>query len=106
MTNPKLDLNKEYSVSISHIVSINEFYVQSPDNLKELMDHQERIQLLADTKLASTNGVNPDSQHHVGDFVLAKYELDQAWYKGLVTAVTKNSSNNDYSYEVIFINIT
>lgn len=88
-----LDANKEYNVSISHIVGINEFYVQLPDNLRELMEHQERINNLAEAIRSPQTSPN-----NVGDYIIARYVYDSAWYKGIITKV--NKTTDDYLYEV------
>lgn len=87
-----MDLKRdvEYNVSISHIVGVTEFYVQSPDNLASLMDHQERIQDLAESKGTPTMS---QESFKVGDFVLVNYAVDQCWYKGVITAVNGETCN-------------
>lgn len=87
-----MDLKRdvEYNVSISHIVGVTEFYVQSTDNLANLMDHQERIQDLAETKGTPTMS---QKSFNVGDFVLVNYAVDQCWYKGVITAVNGETCN-------------
>ena len=88
--NTELERNRDYKVSISHIVGITEFYVQSPDNLKDLMDHQERIQDLAEENKKTPTG---SDCFRVGDFVLVNYLVDQCWYRGLITALNGHLCN-------------
>lgn len=92
--NIELELNKDHVVSICHIETTNEFYVQLAGNIKELMEHFQRIQLIAE--LAQKHS---DTKHQVGDLVLARYHIDDTWYKGLVTQVDKKTG----LYEVYFV---
>jgi len=82
----KLDTNKDYKVCISHLEGINEFYVQSTDNLSDLLDNQTRIASLVDN-------YQPMKRHDyiVGDFVLARYSVDAQWYKGVIVSSTNSS---------------
>ena len=87
----KLEANKNYKVCISHIVSINEFWVQATENLYALLENQTRIAHLVDTYKPT---INAPHSYEVGDFVLGRYSVDEQWYKGIVV------SSNDQIHEV------
>jgi len=82
----ELSTNKEYKVCISHLVGINEFYVQSTENLSDLLDNQSRIADLVDN-------YKPIKKHDyiVGDFVLVRYSVDAQWYKGVIVSTINDS---------------
>ena len=100
ITSLNLEKNSELDVSISHIVNTNEFYVQANDGISNLIDHQQKIQQLADyfieTKLANAAAIKPN------DYVFVKYNIDSTWYRAVIVS-SSHSANNTTLHEVYFV---
>ena len=108
LTHFNLDFSKEHSVSLSHIINTDAFYVQSHDKLLSLIEHQQKIQSKLLNSQPQINFKCEDPIFHIGDFIFARYLVDGSWYRALVTLVTRsiensNEVNDGYSYEVYFV---
>ena len=112
LTDYTLSMNKNYHVSILHVESTSEFYVQLSDFVKRSFDHQNQIQAMLEKYSKMTSGKQQaNKQHKVGEFLFAKYSLDEVWYRGLITNVTKSQESNEepiddndgYLYEIYYV---
>lgn len=102
---PCLNQGSTYEVSVFHIESVNEFYVQTPDQIKILMTCQEKIQAFIESLMAS-KATKRKQQFKIGDRVLAKYSSDLIWYRGVVTNFKPQLNSfqtGDFFYEVYFV---
>ncbi len=89
---------------ISHIVTSSEFYIQSQENLTQLVDQQQRIQLLA--KLCSEmqfKSIKGKPTHQIGDVCLAQYLSDSSWYRGVILKYQEYPpQSGEFVYDVFF----
>jgi len=99
-----LSVNTTLDGSIMHVVSTNEFYIQSQENLKQLIDHQCIIKTLANLSVnMDFKSIRGQPAHQVGDICLAKYLCDSTWYRGVVMKVNVDQQSDEgYSYDVFF----
>ncbi len=66
-----LPVNATLDGSIMHVVNTNEFCIQAQDNLKQLIDHQRIIQVLAELSVnMDFKSVRGQPAHQVGDIWL------------------------------------
>lgn len=100
-----LSVNTTLDGSIMHVVSTNEFYIQSQENLKQLIDHQCIIKTLANLSVnMDFKSIRGQPAHQVGDICLAKYLCDSTWYRGVVMKVNVvQQLDEGYSYDVFFL---
>lgn len=86
--------NSSHQVSVVHVESIKEFYVQTSDHLKTFLEQQQRIQNLLDivsSKKAYSSIPQAKTQmFQVGDYVFAKFLADLSWYRGVITDAKLN----------------
>ena len=75
-----LKVGKQYSLTIVHVVSLLDFYVQLTDGASELTSVMEKIAALCGSDAARLPGdLTP------GKPVLAQFTDDQEWYRAVVT---------------------
>ncbi len=83
-----LKKNETYTVSVVHVASVSEFYVQLNKDIEDLLRLQELIHVLMERVLSEEKKVievsKKEPMHKVGDLVFAKFDQDMCWYRGLV----------------------
>ncbi|CAF0956753.1 unnamed protein product [Brachionus calyciflorus] len=115
--NDSIQLEKDSiltELTVSHVETISEFYVQTAQTLKIFLDFQGKIQRLLEImvhKASQNPQITSKQLFKIGDFVFAKFMADLNWYRAVIINVQPKTEHSEYEdgpndgflYEVYFV---
>lgn len=96
-----LDSSTRHQSVITVVQTTNVFFVQANSNLKQIIDHQMRVQKLADLCMPlEYKSLKGQSIYQIGDLCIAQVG-DSTWYRAVVLDV-RQAESGDFLYDVFF----